>query len=55
MIQTVLVFALLTMVGLWYAARRAPGGRATGAPVLFGAGTYVALLALALVLVFLWR
>jgi hypothetical protein len=55
MLQTVLVFAILTAVGFWYTARRAPGTRATGTPVLFGAGTYVALLALALVLVFLWR
>jgi hypothetical protein len=55
MIQTVLVFALLTVVGLWYTARRPPGARAAGTPVLFGASTYVALLALALVLVFLWR
>jgi hypothetical protein len=55
MIQTVLVFALLTLGGVWDTARRSAGGRATGAPVLFGAGTYVALLALALVLVFLWR
>jgi len=55
MLQTVLVFAILAAVGLWYTARRAPGTHSTGTPVLFGAGTYVALLALALVLVFLWR
>lgn len=55
MLQTVLVFAILTAVGLWYTARRGPGTRGTGTPELFGAGTYVALLALALVLVFLWR
>jgi hypothetical protein len=55
MIQTVLVFAIFTAAALWYTARRAPGTRSTGTPVLFGAGTYVALLALALVLVFLWR
>jgi hypothetical protein len=55
MIQTGLVFAILTAAAIWYTARRAPGTRAPGTPVLFGAGTYVALLALALVLVFLWR